>query len=31
MTNVWMHWWNSNLEREAYAIFEAFASATDKE
>lgn len=30
MTNVWKDWWISDLERETYAIFDAFAKATDK-
>jgi hypothetical protein len=30
MTNVWKDWWIDDLENETYAIFDAFAKATDK-
>ncbi|MBC8037711.1 MAG: serine hydrolase [Rhizobiales bacterium] len=30
MTNVWKDWWIDDLESETYAIFDAFAQATDK-
>jgi len=29
MTNVWKDWWIDDLERETYAIFDAFGAATD--